>query len=322
MAAGKGTRLAPLTNTVPKPALPVGNEPVMCRLLRLLARHGVQDVVANAAWLADTLEGIIGDGSSHGVRLTWSREPEPLGTAGGMKYAEHLLRDGDSPVVVLSGDGLHEADLSHMLASHRESGAMATMALTPVADVSEYGVVVLDDSSRVLGFQEKPQPQDAQSNLANTGIYIFEPGIFDMLPPSGETYDFGPQLFPRMVAESMHIHGVVIDGYWNDIGGHAAFRDASLALLDGRLSTEGDELQQLVHPSAVIESGAELLGPCVVGPNVHIESGAQIARSVILPGTRVTAGSLIAGAVLGDQRGLEEWVAEMLHHQATVDGVA
>ena len=209
-----------------------------------------------------------------------------------------------------------------MLASHRESGAMATIGLTPVTDVSEYGVVVLNDSSRVLGFQEKPQPAEAQSNLANTGIYIFQPDIFDMLPDAGETYDFGPQLFPRMVAESMHIHGVVLDGYWNDIGGHAAFRDASLALLDGRLASEGDDLQQLVHPTAIIEPGAELIGPCVVGQHAHIEAGAQIARSVLLPGTRIAAGSIIAGAIVGDQGGLADWVAQMLQQQATADGLA
>lgn len=319
MAAGKGTRLAPLTTVVPKPALPVGNEPVMSRLLRLLAHHGVRDVVANSAYLAGVLEGIVGDGSAQGVNLSWSREPHPLGTAGGMKYAEAALRSGEAPIIVLSGDGLHAADLSAMVAAHRASGAIATIGLTPVTDVSEYGVVVLSDDRRVVAFQEKPTPADAASNLANTGIYIFEPEIFDLLPAAGEVYDFGPQLFPRMLTEQFPIHGVTLDGYWNDIGGHAAFRDASLALLDGRLAAEGDDAQQLVHPTAFIDPQATLIGPCVIGPHVHVAAGAQIARSVVLPGSHIAAGALLAGGVVGDTDGLTQWARDMTRHD---DGVS
>jgi NDP-sugar pyrophosphorylase family protein len=316
MAAGKGTRLAPLTDIVPKPALPVGNEPVIGRLLRLLASHGIRDVVVNAAWLADVLEGVVGDGSAHGVAVTWSREPEPLGTAGGMKHAEQHLRNGDEPILVLSGDGLHGADLSALLTSHRASGALVTMALTRVVDVREYGIVVLDDAQRVVAFQEKPAAADARSNLANTGIYICDPRVFDLLPPDGEVYEFGPQLFPRLLEEGQHMHGVVLDSYWNDIGGYEAFCDASLALVDGRLSLEGDDLGQLVHARAVIEPGAELIGPCVIGPDVHIEDGAQLARSVVLPGTRIASGSICVGSVIGDRDGLAAWAAELMSHTA------
>ena len=146
--------------------------------------------------------------------------------------------------------------------------------------------------------------------------------MFDLLPAAGEMYEFGPQLFPRMLIEQLPIHGFTLNGYWNDIGSHAAFRDASLALLDGRLGTEGDDAQQLVHPTAIVESGAELIGPCVIGPHAHVATGARIARSVILPGTRIEQGALLAGSVVGDAAGLAAWASELSHAHVSLDGVS
>jgi mannose-1-phosphate guanylyltransferase/phosphomannomutase len=316
MGAGKGTRLAPLTSMVPKPVIPVANEPVMGRLLRLLARHGVRTAVANSAYLADVLERVIGDGTAYGLDVLWSREPQPLGPAGGMRFAEDLLRDGDDPVLVLSGDGMHDVDLSAVLASHRDSGAPVTMALTQVKDPSEYGVALVE-GARIVGFQEKPSLDQARSRLANTGIYVMEPEVFDMLPARGEYYDFGPQLFPRLMAEGGHINAVRITGYWNDVGTHAELRDANFAAIDGRCGpgVDADDGMLadgvLVHPSADVGGDVELVGPCVVGPGAVIGAGSRITRSLVLPHAQLPAGSLLADATFGSAEGLAAWAREV-----------
>lgn len=317
MAAGRGTRLAPLTDVVPKPALPIVGEPVMGRLLRLLARHGVQDVVANSSYLADVLESIIGDGSAHGVRLTWSREREPLGTAGGVRAAEPLLRDGDEPVLILSADGLHELDLSRLVAAHRSSGALVTMALTRVDDPSQYGVVVTDSDGWVTQFQEKPARDQVLSDCANTGIYVVSSEAFDEMPPAGEFYDFGNELLPKLVERRARVLGVEMSGYWNDIGGHHAFREASFALLDGRLGSLDDAAEQLhgdqvyVHPTAVVGADVGITGPAVIEAGARIDAGARIARSVVLPGAHVPADTMLAGATFGSTTGLQSWARSL-----------
>lgn len=324
MAAGRGTRLAPLTDILPKPTLPVGNEPVMGHLLRLLARNGVRHVTSNIAYLADRMEAVFGDGTPWGVELTWSREPELLGTAGGMRFAEGTLLDGDEPVLVLSGDGLHDVDIAALVARHRDAGALATIALTHVDQADQYGVAVVDEDGWIGGFQEKPAPGTELSNLANTGIYVFSREVFDLLPPAGKFHDFGDDLFPELVRLAagdgrQRLLGVAVDGYWNDIGGLEAFRQGSLALLDGQLDilvrheqdggSWGDQV--LVHHTARIDANVTFVGPCIVGPHASIGHDAHIAHSVVLPGARVPEGALVVAATFGDVDGLRRWADEL-----------
>jgi len=315
MAAGKGTRLAPLTDVLPKPAIPVANEPVMGHLLRLLARQGFRRVVSNIAYKADVMKSVFGDGSAWGVDLVWSEEPEPLGTAGGLRYAEASLRRDrpEAPTLILSGDGLHDVDLVALVRAHESAGAVATLALTPVEDASEYGVVIQDGRGLVTGFQEKPAPGTEQSKLANTGIYVFDARIFDLIPARGEFHDFGEDVFPRLLAEGLPVLGVPLPGYWNDIGGLEALREGNFAAIDGRVDTGSELLDAVsqpgvvVHPSAHVSSEAVLIAPVVVGADAVIEGGARISRSVILPGARVPAGSLLAAGTFGSQDGLLAW---------------
>lgn len=312
MAAGKGTRLAPLTNCLPKPAIPVANEPAMGFLLRLLARYGYREVVSNISYRAEQMQQIFGDGSAYGVNLTWSIEPKLLGTAGGMKHVESILRNGDEHVLVLSGDGIHDVDLAAVVRAHREAGALATLVLTPVEDPAEYGVAIVGDDGLITGFQEKPAAGTELSNLSNTGIYVFEPSVFDQIP-ADTFYDFGSELIPAMVDSGQMVLGWVHPGYWNDIGGLEAFRDGNFALLDGRLDLLGERSDDawpddvLVHPTANVASDAVLQGPVIVGADVTICSGAQITRSVILPGATVPEGVLLAAATYGSAQGLEHW---------------
>jgi mannose-1-phosphate guanylyltransferase/mannose-1-phosphate guanylyltransferase/phosphomannomutase len=319
MAAGKGTRLAPWTTAVPKPALPVANEPALGFLLRLVARHGFREVTANASWLADVMVGIFGDGSAHGVQLSWSVEDEPLGTAGGVLAAQDRLRDGDEPILVLSGDGLHDVDLAAVERAHRESGALATLALLPVVDPSEYGVAVVDAAGRITGFQEKPARGTELSNLANTGIYVFSPEALDLCAGWGLT-DFGSELFPRLLAEGRHVHGhAVVDTYWNDIGDLDEWRATNVALLDGRIDagpgTWNDDAlggdRVLVHPSASIGDGVELIGPCVVGAGATIADGAVLRSALVLPYADVPSGMVVASGTVGTTAGLARWARDL-----------
>lgn len=314
MAAGKGTRLAPWTEAVPKPALPVANEPALGYLLRLAARNGHREIVANASWLSDVLVDIFGDGSAHGVQLEWAREDEPLGTAGGVIAAQDRLRDGDEPIVVLSGDGIHDVDLAAVERTHRESGALATLALLPVGDPSQYGVAVLDDSARITGFQEKPERGTELSTLANTGIYVLQPEALDLCVRWGLT-DFGSELFPRMVQEGMHLQAHALEGtYWNDIGDLDEWRASNAAVLEGRVdvgpgawSDTGDDLV-LLHPTARLGDDVRITGPCVIGAGATIGDGARLRSALVLPYGTVPAGMVVASGTVGSLDGLRRWV--------------
>ncbi len=318
MAAGKGTRLAPWSTVVPKPALPVCNEPSLGFLLRLAGRSGMRRVVANASWLSDVLVGMFGDGSAHGVTLDWSIEDEPLGTAGGVLAAQNRLRDGDEPIVVLSGDGVHDADLAAVVRAHRESGALATLALLEVVDASEYGVAVLDESGRITGFQEKPARGSELSRLANTGIYVLQPEALDMCTKWGLT-DFGSELWPRMLQEGLHLHGHALrDTYWNDIGGLDEWRATGAALLDGRVDAgpgawNDDAIvdRVLIHPGARIGDRVGFVGPVVIGDGAVVEDGAQLRSAMVLPHARVPAESAIASGTFGTLDGLARWARDL-----------
>lgn len=322
MAAGKGTRLAPWTLAVPKPALPVANEPVLGHLLRLLARHGYRDVTANASWLGELLVAMLGDGTAHGVSLSWNIEDEPLGTAGGVLAAQERLRDGDEPILVLSGDGLHDVDLAALERSHRASGALATLGLIPVANASEYGVAVLDANDRIVGFQEKPAQGTELSHLANTGIYVIQPEVLDRCAAWGLT-DFGSELFPRLVAEGEHLRGYTIGGaYWNDIGDLDEWRSSNLAaargdvdLGPGEWSSEeawaGDREAVLVHPTADVSPEATVAGPCVIGANARVAAGAHLRSAFVLPGAVVAERQVIASGTVGSLDGLRRWAESL-----------
>jgi NDP-sugar pyrophosphorylase family protein len=317
MAAGKGTRLAPWTLVVPKPVLPVANEPALGFLLRLAGRHGYRDIVANASWLGDLLTGVIGDGSAYGVELAWTREATPLGTAGGVLAAQDQLRNGDDPIMVLSGDGIHDIDLAAVERTHRESGALVTLAVVAVADPSEYGVAVIDDAGRIMGFQEKPARGTERSNLANTGIYVLDPSVLDRCAAWGLT-DFGSELFPRMLEEGLHLQAHDIgDAYWNDIGDLDEWRASNIAAITGQIDLGVDpEMAQdasihgagvLVHPSAQVAADATLEHGTIVGAGAVVGPGAYLRSALVLPGAVVAPDQVIASGTVGSLAGLEAW---------------
>ncbi len=215
MAAGKGTRLRPVTDLLPKPMAPIVNRPALHHILRLLGRHGFREVVINLHHMPEVITGHFGDGACWVSIFTYSFEPELLGTAGGVKNNEDFL--GDGTFLVMSGDALTDIDLTGLVAAHRRYGSIATMAVKEVADPSLYGVVVTDDDDRVVGFQEKPTREEARSRLCNCGIYVFEPEIFSHIP-AGEFDDFGSRVFPDLLRQRVPFHAHTVGGYWSDVG--------------------------------------------------------------------------------------------------------
>jgi mannose-1-phosphate guanylyltransferase len=320
MAAGLGTRLRPLTYEVAKPMVPVANRPVVEHLLRLLASHGFAEVIANLHWFPDEIEAALGDGSQLGVDLIYRREEELLGTAGGVRNVADFLTAGDSDsFVVLAGDALTDVDLAGLVADHERSGAIATLAVKRVADVTGLGVVVADADGRIQGFQEKPDPDEALSDLVSCMIYVFRADVLDYFPDR-PTLDWAKEIFPILLENDAPMRVHPIDAYWNDVGSIPEYLRGNLDAVAGRVSVDlngelldgsGDEEapaeiaggwelsgRVLVHAEATIGK-ARLDGTVVVGPGAGIGDGARVKDSVLLPGAEVPEDALLAGAIVG-----------------------
>jgi NDP-sugar pyrophosphorylase family protein len=320
MAAGKGTRLRPVTDLLPKPMAPIANRPVLHHILRLLKRHGLTEVVANLHHMPEVITGHFADGAAIGVDMHYSFEPELLGTAGGVKNNEAFL--GTDSFLVMSGDALTDIDLTGLVAAHRRNGSIATIAVKEVADPSLYGVVVTDDDDRIVAFQEKPSSEEARSRLCNCGIYVFEPEILSLIP-TGEFDDFGSRLFPDLLRQHIPFHAHTFGGYWSDVGNlHEYFRGNADALT-GRVEIElpGEEIRPgvwvdeaahvspsgRIEPPVVIgrecrlEDDVIVEGPTVLGDRTLVGAGAHVARGVVLADSHVVAGSVIIEGIVGQK---------------------
>jgi mannose-1-phosphate guanylyltransferase/mannose-1-phosphate guanylyltransferase/phosphomannomutase len=331
MAAGLGTRLRPITHEIPKPVVPVANVAIVEQLVRLLAEHGVREVIANLHWFPDTVRDRLGDGSELGVAMAYSTEDELLGTAGGVRNVSEFLTGGDEETfIVLAGDALTDVDLTALADAHRANGGVATLAVKQVSDVSEYGVIVTGADGRVQGFQEKPDPAEALSDLVNCMVYAFSPEIFDYFP-AADPVDFANDVFPALLENDVPFHVHEIDGYWNDVGTlreylqgnlDAVAGAVSLPLMGGELvegeapgnaESFGDDVQVegrvLFGDGCRIGAGARLSGPLVVGRDAEIGAGAQVKEAVLLPGGRVAEGELLARGIAGDasRLGAGDW---------------
>ncbi len=312
LAAGLGTRLRPLTYEITKPMVPVLDRPVMAHILDLLDRHGFEDVIANLHYFPETIREHFGD------RLEYRYEPELLGTAGGVRACAQFF--GDQPFLVISGDALTDIDLGAFVARHRASGGIATLAVKRVADTREFGVVLHDRDGRITGFQEKPSPQEALSDLGNCGIYIFDPRIFDYFPER-PFVDWAQDVFPALLENDVPFHIHEIDEYWNDVGSLGELRQGTFDALEGKLRLEiaGEEVSpgvilsggsslpediELEGPVWIghdvsIDAGVRLMGPVVLGDGVRIGDRAQLRESIVFPGTDVADESILIGAIAG-----------------------
>lgn len=329
LAAGLGTRLRPITHGIAKPMVPVLNRPVMEQIVRLLARHGFTEVISNLYWYPDPIRRHFGDGSSFGVSLSYNQEEALHGTAGGVRLVADFL--GDS-FLVISGDALTDIDLAAMREFHESHDGLATLATKKVDDTSEFGVVITGSDGRVQGFQEKPHPAEALSNLANAGVYMFRAEIFDYFPDPGTSAaadpddppgfaDWAMDVFPALLAGDVPFYSYEVDAYWNDIGTLEELHQGNIDALTGAVELDrgapavadrvwsatdiaGREDLEIIGPVLIgsdveIGEGVQLTGPVVVGDRARIGAGAKVKNSILFASAEVPAESLLIGAISG-----------------------
>jgi len=303
MAAGVGSRLMPMTADIPKPMIPMVNQPLMANTVQVLNAHGFKSIIANLHYHADVISSYFGDGREFGVDMRYSYEEVLLGTAGGVKRCEWFLND---TFVIVSGDALTDIDLTELLKAHRAKGALASIALAEVPDVENFGVVVTDENGLIRSFQEKPRPEQALSRLVNTGIYVFEPEIFEQIP--GERfYDFGKQVFPHLVKIGAPFYGLTMNNYWCDVGNIDTYRMAHADVLAGRLRMYrpvdllnlDNEGRLLLGEGVQVGKEVSFRGSVTIGPGCHVGDYASISDSVIWNDTIIGEQTTIHEAVIG-----------------------
>jgi mannose-1-phosphate guanylyltransferase len=308
LAAGLGTRLRPITYGMPKPMVPVLNRPVMEHTARLLARHGFTEAIANLHWFPELIEGHFGHGSDFGLELSYSYEEQLLGTAGGVRNAADFL--GDSFLVV-AGDALTDIDFGAMRDFHASHDGLATLATKRVPDTDQFGVVIAAGDGRIQGFQEKPDPAEALSDLANTCIYMFRAEIFDYFPVPGTSNDAGPDdppefadwakdVFPALLEADVPFYSHEIEAYWNDIGNLDELRQGNLDALHGEVVVEpgAPEVSPGVRAASLLD-GAKVTAPVLIGDGVEIGAGVQIdGPAIVGDGCRIGDGAIVRDAIL------------------------
>jgi NDP-sugar pyrophosphorylase family protein len=296
LAGGLSTRLYPLTKQVPKPLVPVAGIPNAEHVIAYLKAYGFDEIAINLHYLADAIVDRLGDGSRFGVKLEYSYEPELLGSAGAVKKIQSFF--GGETLVVVGCDDLTDLPLDDLVAFHHQRKAVATIGLVECAEVDQYGVVVLDERGKIVGFQEKPAKGTERSKLANTGIYCFSPEIFEHIPDA-TFYDFGKQVFPSLESAGERFYGFDARGaYWSDIGTPAEYRRASYDVVRGAFTIPGTRGSG-VDPTAVLSEHVEISGPVWIGANAHVgERVTIVGPSVIGDGVRIGARARIERSIL------------------------
>jgi mannose-1-phosphate guanylyltransferase len=327
LAGGEGTRLQPLTLTMPKPAIQLVDRPFLRYMLDWLARYGLEEVIVASGFGADVLRGALGDGDGDGPRISYVEETDPLGTGGPLRLAAERGALGER-FLVLNGDILTDIDLGELMRAHDESGAAATLALYPVDDPSAYGLVrraggpmdagdpAQSATGEVLEFLEKPDSGDVDTNEISAGAYVMERRVVELIPP-GRMASIEREVFPRLVGDGLYGHR--LDGYWMDIGTPERYLQASWDILEGRVHTDaGARLDgagllvedgygvdpATVRPPALVETdvtaGAEAsIGPrAVIARGTHLGEGAVVSGSVVLPRSRIGSGATVTRSII------------------------
>lgn len=300
MAGGMGTRLRPLTCEKPKPMVSILDKPVIVYIIELLKKHGIDKIGITLKYMSNEIIDFMGDGEQYGVKLQYFIEDSPLGTAGSVKNAAEFL---DEDFIVISGDAITDINLTEAIENFHKSGALATIVLSKVDVALEYGVVVLDRDGNVSRFIEKPSWSEVFSDLANTGIYIFQPKVLDYIPYGKET-DFSKDVFPALLSKREKLCGYVSNGYWCDIGDMDAYKRCQNDILNGKVNVLLDARKLTdgiyIGKRVVLSDSSSISAPCYLGNDVQIGAGVQLGSySVIGSGTRVDAGSIIINSVIG-----------------------
>lgn len=336
LAAGKGTRLRPLTYELPKPMIPILGKPVMEYLVEQLAAHGFNNIMVNVSHLPEAIESYFGDGRRWGVNIGYSFEgriekgqvvSQPLGSAGGIKRIHEFNGFFDDTFLVVCGDAIFDLDLTAVLRKHWQSGAAASIMVNRVSPdrVSNYGVVRCDERGRITSFREKPPAGEAKSNLVNTGICLFEPEILEQIP-SAEVYDVGAQLLPRLIKKKIPFHAIEQPFHWVDIGRLSDYWSAIQQLMRGALRSvdmPGREVLPgvwtglnvkvdwddvlfegpvYIGANSRIEAGCEIHGPTWISPGCYLQGGARVHRSILFEYTLMRKHGAVSEAVVFGRR--------------------
>jgi mannose-1-phosphate guanylyltransferase len=304
LVGGEGTRLRPLTSTVPKPVVPLVDRPFISFMLEWLQGHGIDDVIMSCGFLATSVRNVLGDGSGLGIKLRFVEEPDPRGTAGALKFAQSLL---DERFLMLNGDVLTDIDLTAQIAQHERTGARATLALVPVEDPTAYGVVQLNEDRSVRDFVEKPSPDQIDTNLISAGAYVLEREILELVAPD-RNVSIEREVWPALIDNGLY--GFPSESYWLDIGTPARYLQGTFDILAGNVETavrerlgedwleieDGARVHGRVIPPAVLERGVEIAHGAHVGSlvvlaqDVSVGAGSTVERAVVLEGTQIGEG--------------------------------
>lgn len=291
LVGGFGTRLRPLTSDLPKQMLPIVDRPMIEHVVGHLAAHGVEEVVLSLGFLPDAFRDAYSDGRCAGIPLHYAVEPEPLDTAGAVRFAAEDAGI-DEAFLVLNGDVLTDLAVDELIVFHRASGAEATVSLTPVDDPSRYGVVPTDADGRVTGFVEKPPAGAAPCNWINAGTYVFEPSVIDRIEP-GRRVSVEREVFPAMADEGV-LYGLRSEAYWVDTGTPETYLGVQLDLLDGVRgpARSGVDDAAEIHPGATVRRS-------VIGPGAVVAEGSRVCDSVVMAGSRIGEGAVVDGSLVG-----------------------
>jgi mannose-1-phosphate guanylyltransferase len=294
LAGGEGTRLRPLTYTVPKPVLPLAGRPHIAYVIEWLVSHGVDDVIVSCGHLADGIRSALAELEA-GVEIRYAEEPDARGTAGAIRFAEDMLADR---FLALNGDILCDLDLTALIEQHERTGAKATIALYPVADPTGYGLIHRHEDGEITEFLEKPDPEEIDTDEINAGAYLLERSVLDEIPPD-QAVSIEREVFPRLIGEGLY--GIRLEGCWIDIGTPERFLEANWDILEGRVETVvAADLDQpmFVGEGCEVSSAAELRPPVAIGRNCRVGDGAVVERSVLLDGCTVEADATVSNSIL------------------------
>jgi mannose-1-phosphate guanylyltransferase len=313
LVGGQGTRLRPLTSTVPKPVVQLVDRPFISYMLEWLRGHGIEDVIMSCGFLADGVRDVLGDGTSLGLRLRFVEEPEPRGTAGALKLAEPMLEER---FLMLNGDVLTDIDLSAQIDQHLASGARATLALVDVPDPTAYGMVLLGEDNAVLEFVEKPSSEQPPSSLISAGAYVLEREILELIPPD-RNVSIEREVWPQLIGDGLY--GYSSESYWLDIGTPERYLKGTFDIIEGNVHTavqerlgeswiaRGEDVELLGRavPPAVLEAGvrvapgAQVGSLVVLGEGVTVGAGSSVERAVVLAGTQIGEGCELRDCIIG-----------------------
>ena len=335
LAAGRGTRVRPLTRHIPKPMIPILGRPVMEYLIEHLVRYSVREIMVNVAWHHYQIENYFGDGHRWGAAIGYSYEgtrehgdivPHPMGSAGAMRKIQDFGGFFDSTTLVVCGDALFDLDIDAAVAEHRAREAIATVITydVPRSDVPNYGIVLSDSAGRVTSFQEKPSAADAKSTHASSGIYIFEPEVLDLIP-ANKVFDIGGELFPLLVRKGLPFFALSRQFNWVDIGRVSDYWAVLQRVLRGevaQMSMPGTKLRDdvwvglntnidwdhvgiegpvYIGAGTKIEAGVKIVGPAWIGHGCHIRANASLIRTIMFEYTRLGEGMRVEDSILSPQ---------------------